>query len=438
MIKEKTITIKKYKKLCTACGICVAACPGDALEMRLSSAGIMRPILKANNQCRNCGLCIKVCGGYKLPDDNDAVNCPNRNSAIGPWHKIYIGYAQEKTVRARGASGGVVTSLLIHLLKRGDIRGAIVTVTDPENPFSSKTTLATSQQELLASQKSRYTQVDFSQGLKELLQAPPGNYAIVGLPCHLASLEKLTQINRRVRDKLFIRIGLFCGRGSSSHLGELVAIKGLKIIPKSVKNVCYRSGPWEKFGFEYQGDFGKKWMQFGGNSIISQCWSTFFLCPRRCLLCNDGFAEYSDISCGDAWNIFTGNKELGGSVVIIRSQIGQQVVDKGSLEQSISLTEIKIEDLLLTQPSIVRFQEKLHPAIVKIFSLFHSPVPLNLREKSKSALQYKQLVAGVIIIFNSQCSLMFSRSGLLRYVPASVLSTFQKIFRKGIQFGSKK
>lgn len=433
-----TVLSKDYKQLCTACGVCAAACPKGALEMNLSSSGIMHPVFRQNTECNNCGLCTRVCGGYKLPEIDVAASCFKQDTAIGPWCKIYQGYATRKAIRAGGASGGIVTAILVHLLQRGDICGAVVTVADPENPFSSKTILATSTAELLASQKSRYTQVDYSKGLKELILAPQGNYAIVGLPCQLASLEKLARHNKKIKEKLALKIGLFCGHGSSSHLGELIALKGLKINPNSVKSVCYRSGSWEKFGFEYQGDFGKKWMQFGGNSMISKFWSTYFLCPERCLLCSDGFAEYSDISCGDAWNIFAGNKELGGSVLITRTEVGQQAVDKVCTEERVSLTEIEIEDLLCTQPSVVRFEKALHPAIIKIFKLLNWNIPLNAPLKSTVTPQYKQLFAAAIIICHSKCSLILSRSAILRYVPVQVLSLLQEIIRKGILYGSKK
>jgi len=310
-------------------------------------------------------------------------------------------------------------------------------VADPNNPFSGKTILATSVVDLMASQKSRYTQVNYSLGLKELAQAPKGKYAVVGLPCQLAGILRWAQNSKKINNKIYLQIGLFCGHGVSTNFGKVIASKGLKLRPDSVRSISYRSGSWENYGFEYQGGFGRKWMEFGRGSLISECWSTYFLCPTRCLLCNDGFALYSDIACGDAWHIFNGDKDLGGSVVVTRSEVGQRVIEKSMAGKVLSLSQIELKDVLRSQLSIVRFEKFLQSAIIKFYSLLRWPLPANRVCKNFSRLHFNQLLAAATVIFHAKASFLIYRSGILAYLPAPLFKTVLKFIKKIIHYGSK-
>ena len=62
-------------------------------------------------------------------------------------------------------------------------------------------------------------------------------------------------------------------------------------------------------------------------TIIGKVWSSYLFCPMRCLICNDGFSEYADISLGDAWNLTKSDKTLGMSLVISRTKVGQSTLD---------------------------------------------------------------------------------------------------------------
>ena len=47
--------IKFNRKDCYGCGVCVAACPRDAIQMRLNADGFYSPILDSS-KCVHCGV----------------------------------------------------------------------------------------------------------------------------------------------------------------------------------------------------------------------------------------------------------------------------------------------------------------------------------------------------------------------------------------------
>ena len=55
-------------KRCKGCGICVAACPKDCLEISESfnQAGYFYPTVKAQDECTGCGACVKLCPDFAV------------------------------------------------------------------------------------------------------------------------------------------------------------------------------------------------------------------------------------------------------------------------------------------------------------------------------------------------------------------------------------
>ena len=60
---------------CTGCGSCKIICPHNAIEMKISSEGFLKPIID-NEKCTNCSLCTKVCYKYyDLEEDKKSIIC---------------------------------------------------------------------------------------------------------------------------------------------------------------------------------------------------------------------------------------------------------------------------------------------------------------------------------------------------------------------------
>ena len=89
------------------------------LPMRISGEpGVLLPEI-ALDACPGSGnnypdLCASVFGMQP------------RNWLIGCYRKTYVGYSEVPEVRRAGASGGVITQILTHLLENDLIDGAVV------------------------------------------------------------------------------------------------------------------------------------------------------------------------------------------------------------------------------------------------------------------------------------------------------------------------
>jgi coenzyme F420 hydrogenase subunit beta len=276
--------------------------------------------------CNACGLCYEICPGHEV----DFVQLSDRflgdgtdNWRIGRYFSIYAGHTIQEKLRWEAASGGIVTALLVAALKMGEIDGAVVTRMDPNSPLEPLTFLATTEEQIFEARGSKYCPVAANLSLREVLSSE-GKFAIVGLPCHIQGLRKAQTKNRRLREKVAFSISIFCGL-NMSPAGTRVMLRRYGIPFETISQIRYRGAGWpgglqvklqdKQTHFEpYRGYFDNHFM----------CYEM-----HRCNLCSDSFGELADISCGDAWlPEFTGNDDQGTSVVIVRSQRGEEIISK--------------------------------------------------------------------------------------------------------------
>jgi len=188
--------------LCTQCGTCAAICPNAAIYMAWD--GKSGYVISVDGElCNDCGLCYEICPGHSV----DFKQLSNRflgegtdNERIGRYHSIYVGNAIQEKIRWNAASGGIVTALLIAALRKGEIDGAIVTRMNPDSPLEPLTFLATTEEEIIEARGSKYCPVAANLSLREILSRP-GQFAMVGLPCHIQGLRKAQLQSRKLREK---------------------------------------------------------------------------------------------------------------------------------------------------------------------------------------------------------------------------------------------
>ena len=111
---DKFATLKKQvidRGLCSACGACVASCSENALEMINE-----RPQLVG--RCTACGVCVH--------------QCPKTKTTVPQLLGNFIEAFRAKSLlpEVKGQDGGVVTSLLIYLLREKMVDGAVITQKD--------------------------------------------------------------------------------------------------------------------------------------------------------------------------------------------------------------------------------------------------------------------------------------------------------------------
>ena len=334
--------------LCHRCGACVGVCPVGTFGMDRDGY----PIQVA--PCINCNICVQSCSGLEV--DYDAIGSSlfgpeyRYGELLGTIRRACIGYAAEPEIRQRGASGGVVTQLLVHLLETGKIRGALVAAEDPEQPARGRGLIARTREQLLSAAQSRYTTTPSLHALYDIREEE-GPFAMVGLPCQIHSLRKRQMVDPRWKTRVPIAIGLVCHytlpMDSSKLAAALMTPEGAEVVHAQFREKSETGWPHNTLEMTFSN--GTKWRSPHGPK------ETFNIMAMvsslgRCLTCLDAGAEFSDLTVGDPWiRSPDGNWKYeeaeGLSAVMIRTQRGMGVVDGAVAAGKLVLRDIPVEDV---------------------------------------------------------------------------------------------
>jgi len=353
------MTIKNIVKkgACIGCGTCVGICPRDAIEMKIDQKGFYLPSINTE-LCNNCGLCIKVC-----PQLNNETNFNGLNKfvfgkipydkALGNIIDCYIGHSKDENLRFESSSGGMVTQILISALEEGIIDGALVTRMKKDYPLIPEPFIARTKEEIISAMGSKYCPVPANIVLKEIIKSKKGEkFAVVGLPCQIMGIRKAEKLNKKLRDKIVLHIGLFCA-STKSFFGTYFILKKMKIKKENVKSMRYRGKGWPGY---MQIEHTK------GNILLPLLHPFYFgaiypcFTDLNCKKCNDHISFFSDISIGDPWCIEEDPK--GNSLLISRTSSGKEIIKTAINYSHVKIKKIK-RDALLVHPTI-KMQKKSH------------------------------------------------------------------------------
>lgn len=326
----KTIETVVRNGLCCGCGTCEGVCPQDALKMTLDEEqGSFLPEL-SNERCTSCGVCYQSCPGH-------SVDFKTLNSAIfgqepqdplmGNYRSCYVGHAADYEVRYNAASGGIITALLLLALKEGKIDGALVVRMKKDRPLEPEPFIARTAEELIDASGSKYCPVPMNQGLKDILDSSDGEkFAVVGLPCQIHGLRKAERINKRLRDKIALHLGIFCSHTDTFwQTKSLLAAVG--VAESDVEKIDYRGRGWPgtaSIQLKSKRRIDVPYAQAIANHLV---WINAL---PRCLFCCDLTAELADVSCGDAWlPEIVETEQVGKSLVVTRTETGEALCADG-------------------------------------------------------------------------------------------------------------
>ena len=347
-MKSERSTIKWVVKhgLCTGCGTCAGICPCDALAMVIDrKKGRYIPQID-KDKCTQCGLCYDVCPGpgFDFEGLGEALygDIPE-NIAAGKYLGCYIGHATDKKMRYDGASGGLVTALLVSALEEGLIDGALVTRMRPDRPLEPEPFIARTKTGIIAASRSKYCPVAANAALKAILDSD-GKLAVVGLPCHIQGIRKAEQHIPKLKERIRYRISIACSL-DYSFLGTERFLRGIGIAPESVETLEYRGRGWpgsmrirSKDGTDTIVPLADFYAKLGPFSL------------GRCTLCSDMLGELSDLSCGDAWvPEAVGTDKVGSSFVITRTPEAEEFLELAASQEAVELSELGLEPLLAAQ-----------------------------------------------------------------------------------------
>jgi coenzyme F420-reducing hydrogenase beta subunit len=338
---------------------------------------------------------------------------------LGSVTQCYLGYATDAGVREASASGGIVSSMLIDLMETGAIDGALVSRFDIENGVPcGRSFIATTREEISASGGSIYADVT-PVPLKDIREFK-GRIGIVGLPCYLKGIRRLCETEPWLKQKIHIKIGLFCGHNSRREL-LLKVLEKKKILPGSVDRIRFRKGRWR----------GQMAVQLNSGETIRFPFSHFSIyqnlhlfSQKKCIHCADHTAEYADVACGDAWLRELKSESIKHSIFITRNRIGEDLVKRMAAADRIRIRGASPEDVFRSQKRSLVHHKSLK-AKSKTAPLFGYRIPCS----GMSLDRWNDRLAAIISLTNIKWSESDRFKHLIFRIPRPILLLYLLIFK---------
>jgi coenzyme F420 hydrogenase subunit beta len=313
--------------LCHRCGGCVTFCTAvNYGALALDEDG--KPHYDDIEKCIECGLCHAICPEIDELDE-ETKRLAAWSEPIGRIMGTNVSRAADETVRSKATDGGVVTALLLRMLERGSIDGAIV-AKQIEN-FQRIPYLATTPEEILAAAGFFF---DTSHGLTQFSEAYMTHasieafdpmvkrglhrVALVGTPCQITAVRRMQALELVPSDAIKFCIGLFCsgnfvfGTAEQDKLAQLGGYSWDDVKKVNVK---------EKFLIHLT----------SGEMKSIEMEALFAIRRHACRFCADYSAEYADLSFGGI------GAEEGWTTAIVRTPLGRaawaDARDSGHIEE---------------------------------------------------------------------------------------------------------
>ena len=341
---------------CTHCGACVGLSP-ELLEFRETTAGplphLRRSIAAADEEALS--LAWAVCSGRGVPYPDLFKACHETlpdNWLVGPYRQLFTGYAANPAIRRRGASGGVISRILIHLLETGQVEGAIVLKQGLHRPDKAAPLIARNREEVLAAAQSVYAVTPMLTLLPEMA-AFEGRLAFVGLPEQVAALRMLQAAGHPAAQKVVFVAGPYTG--TNMYFGAVRAFLRSQGVADNIAitSLQWRAGEWPGY-LQVEVADGRvfKAEKFYYNYLIP------FYISRNCQITPDFTNELTDVSVGDAWSPKFEASGGGHSVIVARSQLAATILSEMQAGDELTLTPVDVNQALAMHGHMLDFKKR--------------------------------------------------------------------------------
>lgn len=333
--------------LCTGCGLC-AGLFNDCLEMRITSAGRMRPVTRKSLSEEDLETFRAVCPGLQVIGPDPAIAGPNgaMHHIWGPMRTTHRGWSSDPDIRFRAAAGGSLTTMAIHLLETGKVDAIVHVKTSETKPMLTDAHVSRSKEEVIAGSQSRYGPAAPLVNVKRLLDEGV-RFAVVAKPCDIAAIRNLQKIDNRAEQQIPYCLTLFCGGIASSHTPEKIA-EWHGVEPDEVAVFRFRGNGWPG-PLRVQSKSGDTFDLTYEDSFDNDDYPWDYDVQFRCKICADAIGEQADVSCPDAWIMKDGqptyDEAPGVNVIIARTKTGEDLVKAVELSGEMELRPYSISEL---------------------------------------------------------------------------------------------
>jgi coenzyme F420 hydrogenase subunit beta len=304
--------------LCVSCGTCAAVCPISVIELRNGVPELV-------GECIECGLCYSNCPRTDFNKDEMDNRVFNRGRSsieqiVGVYSKVYKARTKVPEINERAQDGGVVSSILTSFISEGG-DGVIVAGLDETKTWVPRPVIGKTSEDIIGAAGTKYTSSPTLLGVKEAVKSQKlENIAVVGTPCQIRGLSKLTEgkfRNKKYSDAVKLKLGLFCME-TFRYDDWIEYLENNNVDPEEVTKFEIKNGRF----------YAKK-----GDEVIhkTKLKNVKDLVRPCCHHCDDFTCEYSDVSIGNV-----GSPD-GWSTVIVRNEKGEKALRKAEKADLIEL-----------------------------------------------------------------------------------------------------
>ena len=421
-METKNIQKITKQRLCVGCGTCTVICPTNAIEIRMNDRGFYEAVVDSS-KCTACKLCLEVCPSHVIDFDemnNFVFNKRASDDLIGNYIRFYVGHAKDNSIYQSGQSGGLITALLVFALEKGFIEGAVVTKMGKTDPLHPKVIIAKNKEELLSATRSKYCSAPVNMIIKEILKRD-GKYAVVGLPCQIYALRKLEKLIPQLKDKIVLHMGLFCSHVLSLKVIDFLSYKA-GVHKDDIVKFDYRAKEWRG----WPGDVSFELRNGTTKFLPRDCrmLTKNFFSPWRCKMCYDHLNEFADVSFGDAWLPEVRKHRKGETIVITRTEKGENLIQKAKEEGVIEVREVSRTTLMQAQKRSIKAKKNWLEAHLYAAKLFGRDTPnYNMKYPKSTKPQILQTICDYV---NSQTPYSRLTYFFLKNLPLPLLKVYIK------------
>jgi coenzyme F420 hydrogenase subunit beta len=357
--------------LCNRCGTCVGLSGGKIVFGNKEERYL--PQINESPDAETMQTILKVCSGkaFDFPANRKHLFGEETPSHIytGAYREISIGFCTDPAIRLNAASGGIITSMLVYLLRTGEIDGAVVLGMSKEKPWLTEPYIASTEAEILESAQSKYIISSVNEVLPQIGEFK-GKLAYVGLPGQVQSIRALQRMDHPwVRNIKYV-FGPFYGNTLHfSSVRSFMRSYGEHDYTQ-IQKLYFRHGEWPgNMRVELASGRVLQLKKFHANYLIP------FHIVKNSLICTDLTNEFTDVSGGDAWAPRYEERGKGFSMVIARSAKGEALLQKMKKDGFLELTPITLEESIAMHSHGYDLKKRGSFIRMKFLKMIGRPVP---------------------------------------------------------------
>lgn len=270
---------------------------------------------------------------------------------VGVADRAWIGYATDESVRRTGASGGVLTAVLLFLLRTKRIHAAILARQDHPSPGTASWFIARTSEDVIRCAQSVYTPVSMLDALREIL--PDEIYAMTCVPEQSAALRSLQQAGHKRAQQVAYILGPYTGTAlRPTALQSLLRANGVPA-KDGVQSLRWRAGEWPGY-LEIRTNSG---VVIRSRKVYYNYLTPFHI-TQASLQSMDFMNEFADLSVGDAWSPKFEAIGQGFSVVLSRNARMSRILTEMDQRELLSLTTMETSSASAMHGHMIDFKKR--------------------------------------------------------------------------------